>query len=78
MNPAGLVVAIAGIWVVCQVFGGNALERLGVLSPSGSGLPGPDVVGPGLAPFVPGGDRNPAVPTFPDIFGNSITPVSYL
>lgn len=31
MNPAGLVVAVAGIWVVCQVFGGNALVRLGIV-----------------------------------------------
>lgn len=31
MNPAGLVVAIAGTWVICQVFGGNALVRLGVV-----------------------------------------------
>ncbi|MCW2754657.1 MAG: hypothetical protein JWQ32_2068 [Marmoricola sp.] len=56
MNANGLVVAIAGIWVLCQLFGGDALGRLGIISepatnplnlggsssnaPSGSGLGG--------------------------------------
>jgi hypothetical protein len=31
---SGLVVSIAGVWVLCQVFGGNALDRLGILSGS--------------------------------------------
>jgi len=31
VNPAGLVVAVAGVWVICQVFGGNALVRLGIV-----------------------------------------------
>lgn len=26
----GLLVAAAGVWVLCQVFGGNALNRLGI------------------------------------------------
>lgn len=77
MNPAGLVIAIAGVWVVCQVMAGNALERLNLLQPKASGggllppgaVPGPD----DIKPYLPGGDRNPAVPTFPDIFGQGWT-----
>jgi hypothetical protein len=30
MNPSGVVITIAGVWVLCQVFGGNALGRLGI------------------------------------------------
>lgn len=32
MNTNGIVVILAGVWVLCQVFGGNALKRLGVMS----------------------------------------------
>lgn len=32
MNPGGVVLLILGVWVGCQVFGGHALERLGVVS----------------------------------------------
>jgi hypothetical protein len=31
----GLVLIIAGIWVGCQVFGGNALQRLNIVKPTG-------------------------------------------
>jgi hypothetical protein len=31
MNPSGVVLVIFGVWVGCQVFGGHALERLGVV-----------------------------------------------
>ena len=31
MNPGGLVLVIAGVWVLTQVFGGHALERLNVV-----------------------------------------------
>lgn len=27
----GILLALAGIWVVCQVVGGGALQRLGLL-----------------------------------------------
>ena len=30
MNAGGLVLAIGGAWVLCQVLGGDALNRLGV------------------------------------------------
>lgn len=31
MNAAGIVLVIAGIWVLSQVLAGGALDRLGVL-----------------------------------------------
>lgn len=31
MNPSGVVLVIAGIWVLTQVFGGQALQRLKVI-----------------------------------------------
>ena len=31
MRPGGLVLALAGVWVLCQVLGGRALERLGIV-----------------------------------------------
>jgi len=30
MKPGGVLLVLAGVWVLCQVLGGNALERLGV------------------------------------------------
>jgi hypothetical protein len=77
VNPAGVVLAIAGIWIVSQVFAGNALERLGILKPTPTDQGGgiiPDI-GSGLAPYVPGGPKNPVAPTFPDIFGNAYGPI---
>lgn len=32
MNPSGVVLMLAAVWVGCQVFGGHALERLGLVS----------------------------------------------
>lgn len=31
MNAGGLAVAILGAWVITQIWGGNALERLRVI-----------------------------------------------
>jgi hypothetical protein len=31
VNPAGIVIGIAGLWVTFQVLGGNALYRLKIL-----------------------------------------------
>lgn len=53
MNSSGVVLAIAGVWVLCQVFGGNALGRLGISgapdTPAGakSGLDGSGSTGGG-------------------------------
>lgn len=30
MRPGGVVLVLAGVWVLCQVLGGNALNRLGI------------------------------------------------
>jgi len=30
MNAAGLLLVLAGVWVIAQLFGGNALSRLGL------------------------------------------------
>lgn len=35
MRPGGVLLVIAGVWVLCQVLGGNALKRLG-LEPGGN------------------------------------------
>jgi len=32
MNPGGLFLAVLGVWVGCQIFGGEALERLRITS----------------------------------------------
>jgi hypothetical protein len=31
VNPAGVVLIVAGVWGLCQVFGGQALQRLNVV-----------------------------------------------
>jgi hypothetical protein len=30
VNPGGIALVLLGVWVGCQVFGGNALERLNI------------------------------------------------
>lgn len=30
MNPGGIALAVLGVLIVCQIIGGNAIERLGV------------------------------------------------
>lgn len=30
MNPGGIFLVILGVWVGCQIFGGDALERMGI------------------------------------------------
>lgn len=32
MNPGGVVLLIAGTWIACQVWKGEALQRLGVVA----------------------------------------------
>jgi len=54
VTPGGILLVVIGTWVVSQVLGGNALERLNVLQANGSPqTPGP-VQAPGLSPD-PGG-----------------------
>lgn len=39
VKPSGLLLIIAGVWVLTQVLGGDALGRLGITSPTSGGLP---------------------------------------
>jgi hypothetical protein len=32
MNPGGIFLAVLGVWVGCQILGGEALERLRIVS----------------------------------------------
>lgn len=34
MKPGGLVIVIVGVWLGCQILGGNMLERTGILAPA--------------------------------------------
>lgn len=31
MSASGVFLVVAGVWIVCQVLGGEALQRLGVV-----------------------------------------------
>jgi hypothetical protein len=39
MSPAGVAVAIIGVLLICQVTGGQALERLNAFKSIGAALP---------------------------------------
>lgn len=68
MNPAGILLIIAGTWVVSQVFAGNALQRLNIVKPSESTGLLPDLTWPTvpqpkqIIPYLPGGPGNPVLP----------------
>lgn len=64
VNPAGIVLVIAGMFVVSQVFAGNALQRLNIIKPSEStGLSLPKLPEPSqITPYLPGGPGNPVLP----------------
>lgn len=36
MNASGVLLLLAGVWVLAQLFGGHALERVGILKPQGA------------------------------------------
>lgn len=55
MNPAGIVLIIAGTWVCAQIFAGNALERMGIVKPSDEDAP--NAIGGPLTPPA-GNDPN--------------------
>ncbi len=74
MNAAGVVLAIAGIWVVSQVFGGNALERLNIIKPTssaGGNASISDSIGGAAKDSIPGGKNNPPYIDFGKLFPNS-------
>lgn len=56
MNPRGYVLVIAGAWVLCQVFGGNALQRLKIIPEEAA--EGPRTLAPGAPTVPPGGLGN--------------------
>lgn len=39
MKPGGVLLVVAGVWVLCQVLGGQALQRLGLVAASGAAAP---------------------------------------
>lgn len=53
MNAPGLVLIVAGAWILSQVLAGNALGRLGI-----SGSPGENPLNP-VAPGDPTGTHIP-------------------
>lgn len=42
MKPGGIVLVLAGVWVLCQVLGGKALTRLGIVQEGDSTAPAPE------------------------------------
>lgn len=36
MNASGVLLLLLGSWVLVQIFGGKALERLGIIADTGS------------------------------------------
>lgn len=42
MRSGGVLLVLAGAWVLCQVLGGNALERLGIIGGSDAGTSAPE------------------------------------
>lgn len=56
----GVVIGLAGVWVLCQVFGGDALNRLGILSQD-TGTQAPANISPDGIPNL-----NPKLPPLVD------------
>lgn len=72
MNPAGLVLIIAGLWVTAQVTAGNALQRLNIVKPpAAAGGGGASIVPPNLGQYAPGGSQNPPYVDLNRIFGQT-------
>jgi len=63
MNPAGLVLMIAGAWVISQIFAGNALQRMNIIKASeATGSILPSLPNTPVTPYLPGGAQNPVLP----------------
>lgn len=39
MNSGGVLLVVAGVWVLCQVLGGDALKRLGLIDAADAATP---------------------------------------
>jgi hypothetical protein len=67
--PAGVVLAIAGLWVLTQLFGGDALGRLGITgaptTPGQSGSAPSSAVVPSQVPASPGPAAAPVPFAYP-------------
>jgi hypothetical protein len=50
VKPGGVLLVLAGVWVLCQVLAGNALNRLGLDAAAAAAAEGPST-----APVVPKG-----------------------
>lgn len=61
MNSGGVLLVVVGVWVLCQVLGGDALVRLGVTEAAAASatdtqkIPGTPTVPGGQAPKTEGG-----------------------
>jgi len=60
VKASGTLLIVAGVWVLCQLFAGNALERLGVVAGGGEQGPG-GAAPPGVVP-TPSPDRAKPTP----------------
>lgn len=47
MKPGGVLLVLAGVWVLCQVLGGNAIKRLGLEAGTTADTPKAGPVPPG-------------------------------
>jgi hypothetical protein len=77
----GALIAVFGIVVLCQVFGGKALDRLGITGDASGNTPAP----PGVVPSPsPGQSKNtnpgntPSAPPAPAPGPAPSAPVSYI
>ncbi len=72
VNPAGLVLVIAGVWITSQVLAGNALQRLGIVKTAAAAGPAADpalIGGIAAGNYLPGGTYNPPYIDLNRIFG---------
>ncbi len=66
MNPSGLVVIIASVWVAFQVLGGDALQRLGILPGGNTGDDAGSVPAPNIDPDTRVPNQDPSKPPLTD------------
>ncbi len=61
MNSSGLVLIVAGVWMLCQALGGDALRRLNITgTPSSAAAEPPVIAGsPGSGTVEPPGPTTP-------------------
>lgn len=72
---AGVLLTIAGAWVLSQILGGNALGRLGITgepTKPGTTSSGPDILAPGKPPGPGTGVPYPGL-SWPTTPGTTLT-----